>query len=411
MKILHLSAASEKSGAGKATLLTHYALKNLGVESKILFQKSLIKEKDIYSYHGINYLNSLNRLLFTTIERLQLMFYPSRKKQFFSPGIIGLKLKKNSLVIWADVIHIHWANHGFIDIKEIASWNRPIVWTLRDMWAFTGGCHYSFDCLKYQDKCGACPVLASHRNTDLSRLVARRKLNYLSDADIQWVAISSWMLNQAKGSYILKDKNISVIYSGVDSNTFKIKNKAQMRNKRGFKLNDKIILVGAGSLRESYKGFEYAVSVLSKSDKDLIILTFGSNTFMKNEIPQRIIHYGYIKDEELNELYSLADLFFGPSVAEAMGKTFLEAQLCGTPVLCFDETGPADIVSHLESGYLARYKDTDDLLHGLQYCLNKTWNQENISQSAQEQFDIDISVAKYKRLYEKSIVDWSNSSS
>jgi glycosyltransferase involved in cell wall biosynthesis len=132
---------------------------------------------------------------------------------------------------------------------------------------------------------------------------------------------------------------------------------------------------------------------------------------MKNEIPQRIIHYGYIKDEELNELYSLADLFFGPSVAEAMGKTFLEAQLCGTPVLCFDETGPADIVSHLESGYLARYKDTDDLLCGLQYCLNKTWNQENISQSAQEQFDINISAAKYKRLYEKSIVDWSNSSS
>ncbi len=409
MKILHLSAASEQSGAGKATLLTHHALKNLGVESKILFQKTLIKETDIYSYHSINYLNALKRLLFTTIERLQIIFYPNKKKQIFSPGLVGLKLRNNSLLIWADVIHIHWANQGFIDIKEISKWNKPVVWTLRDMWAFTGGCHYSFDCLRYRDKCGSCPVLASHRETDLSRLVLRRKLNYLSDTAIQWVAISSWMKNQAEGSNILKDKNIVVVHSGVDSNAFKMKNKTQIRNKMGFKLKDKIILIGAGNLRESYKGFEYVVSVLNKSDKDLIILTFGSNTFMKNEIPQQFIHYGYIKDEELNELYSLADLFFGPSVAEAMGKTFLEAQLCGTPVLCFNETGPADIVKHLESGYLARYKDTDDLLNGLQYCLNKAWNKENIRQSAQEQFDINIIAQKYIQLYEKSIVDWPNS--
>lgn len=407
MKILHLSAASEHTGAGKATLLTHFALKNQGLESRILFQKSGLKESDVFSYHSINHLNAFKRLFYTTIERLQLMFYPNKKNQIFSTGLFGLKLRNNRLLKWADVIHVHWANQGFINIKEISKWNKPVIWTLRDMWAFTGGCHYSFDCLKYKDKCGSCPVLVSHRENDLSTLVLRRKTMYLSDAAIQWVAISSWMQKKANESIILRHKKINVVHSGVDSNAFKIENKTQLHNKLGLNVNDKIILIGAGNLRESYKGFEYVVKVLNRSDKNLIILTYGSNTFLKNEIPQQFIHFGYLKNEKLYELYSSADLFFGPSIAEAMGKTFLEAQLCGTPVLCFNETGPADIVKHLATGYLARFKDADDLLSGLQYCLNKTWNKANIRQSAQEQFDINIIAQKYIQLYEKSVMDWS----
>ena len=68
-----------------------------------------------------------------------------------------------------------------------------MIWTLRDMWAFTGGCHYSFDCDKYQLKCGSCAVLGSFNKHDLSTLVLKNKIKYLSKSPILWVAISNWI--------------------------------------------------------------------------------------------------------------------------------------------------------------------------------------------------------------------------
>jgi len=407
MKILHLSAASEQTGAGKATILTHQALKELGVESQVLFLKSRIKDTNIFSYHDKNILTRFWRFFITSLDRFQLKFYRNKKNQIFSPGFIGLKLRNQELFKWADIIHIHWANHGFIDIKEINKWNKPVVWTLRDMWAFTGGCHYSFSCNKYRHTCGLCPVLQSTKTKDLSFFGQKRKLKYLSNENIKWIAISSWMQKAAQASTVLSGKEINIIHSGVDSNSFNILDKIQLRKKYGFNSSDRIILIGAGNLRESYKGFEHVVNVLNKTDTDLIIITFGSSSFVGNEIPQKFIHYGVVGEIFLTELYNIADLFFGPSIAEAMGKTFLEAQLCGLPVLCFKDTGPEDIIKHEDTGYLAKFKNEDDLLNGFNYCISKKWNRDFIRSNAKENFDIKNIATKYIEIYEKSIVDWS----
>lgn len=407
MKILHISAASEQTGAGKATLLTHKALKELGVDSQVLFLKSKTKDTNIYSYHDKNVLTRFWRFFITSLDRFPLLFYRNKKNQIFSPGFVGLKLSNYKLVKWADIIHIHWANHGFIDIKEINNWGKPVVWTLRDMWAFTGGCHHSFSCNKYHDTCGLCPVLRSSKIKDLSFLSQKRKLKYLSNENIKWVAISRWMQKAAQNSAILFGKEIDVIHSGVNGDKYTILNKSELRKKYAFNLSDKIILIGAGNIRESYKGFKYVVKVLNKSDKDLVVITFGSTSFIENEIPQKFFHYGVIGESQLSELYNLSDLFFGPSVAEAMGKTFLEAQLCGLPVLCFKDTGPEDIIKHEDTGYLAKFKNEDDLLNGFNYCISKKWNRDLIRNNAKENFDIKNIATKYIEIYEKSIVDWS----
>ena len=46
----------------------------------------------------------------------------------------------------ADIINLHWINGGFLSLKsleKLSELNKPVVWTLHDMWAFTGGCHYN----------------------------------------------------------------------------------------------------------------------------------------------------------------------------------------------------------------------------------------------------------------------------
>ena len=50
----------------------------------------------------------------------------------------------------ADIIHIHWLSDGFINLKSISKISKPIVWTMRDMWPFTGGSHYTMEFEKYE---------------------------------------------------------------------------------------------------------------------------------------------------------------------------------------------------------------------------------------------------------------------
>lgn len=50
-----------------------------------------------------------------------------------------------------------------IKIEEIARIKAPIIWSLHDMWAFTGGCHYDEECKGYEKECGNCKVLGSQK--------------------------------------------------------------------------------------------------------------------------------------------------------------------------------------------------------------------------------------------------------
>jgi len=405
MKVLHISAADESTGAGKAALLTHNALLLLGINSKILFLKSNLEGQSVYSYHKIGLKYSLKRLGVTFLERAPLLFYPKRRNEIFSSGWIGLKLYNLPLVRWADVIHIHWANHGFVDIKEIEKWKKPVIWTLRDMWAFSGGCHLSFECIKYKYNCGVCPALKSKKNKDLSFVGLNRKIRYLRSSPITWVAISSWIKQRAGESVVLQNKNIQIVPSGINAEEFFLKDRKKTRSRLNLPNDKIIILIGAVNLREKQKGFDYVIPVLNHLNNEYLILTFGSNSFKLGEIPQQFIHFGTCKNDRLAELYSASDIFLAPSIVEPMGKTFLEAQFCGLPVVCFANTGPADFVKHKITGYLAEFKNGVDLLNGIKYSLRKKWNRLQIRNRAVQKFDISKVAKDYIQIYEKNFMD------
>jgi glycosyltransferase involved in cell wall biosynthesis len=60
----------------------------------------------------------------------------------------------------ADVVHLHWVA-GIFDYRNVDVLSgKPVVWTLADMNAFTGGCHYSEGCTNYRNDCRNCPLLA-----------------------------------------------------------------------------------------------------------------------------------------------------------------------------------------------------------------------------------------------------------
>ena len=106
-------------------------------------------------------------------------------------------------------------------------------------------------------------------------------------------------------------------------------------------------------------------------------------------------------------IYSSADVFVNPSIQESFGQTASEAHSCGTPVVAFDSGGLKDIVTHLETGYLAIPFDTRSLANGIKWVLeNDIRNLRlgiNSRRKAKENWDYSIISKMHTDLYKKVI--------
>jgi glycosyltransferase involved in cell wall biosynthesis len=402
MKILHISAADSSAGAGIASVKLHEALLSENVKSKILFLNDQSNEVPHNYIYQNTIARKIKRIFLTFVDRLIIKFYLRRKKEIFSPGLFGIDLSQEYEVQNADIIHLHWINHGFIDIKDLSKLNKPIVWTLHDCWVFTGGCHHFFSCENFKNNCGTCPVLKSENNNDLSNYVFRRKQKHLPMSNIKYVAISSWMKKQAKLGSLLRNELIELIPSGIDCSIYNYDSNSDIRTRFNLKKEDSIVLMGAQHIDSPYKGVQLSVDALNKYNKKLIVITFGNGEIILSNKLHKVISFGFVSDaKEMANLYKAADVFLCTSIVEGFGMTVAESQCSGTPAIAFEETGPSDIITHKSTGYLAKYKDTDDVVKGLSYCLNSKFDKKKISMEAEIKFSINNCAIKYNSIYKQ----------
>ena len=405
LKILHLSAANAYSGAGIACLNIHSELLRQGIDSKVLFLKNNGYQAEGIFYFDDTLLNKIIQKLVTFFDRGILFLYVKRKAQVFSSNIFGIDLSSHALIKKADIIHLHWINHGFVSINSFSKIRKPLLFTMHDTWLFTGGCHYFFNCRRFEKACGQCPTLNSSHQMDLSYQVLARKKEIFNRLNYQLVAISHWMKNAAQSSTLFKNKEINVISSAIDVDFFYLKDIFDCRKEFSFSLSEKIILIGAQEIDSPYKGIVLAVEALEKfTSFALTIVTFGNGEIVINNPLHKVINLGFISSKEkMASLYAASDLFFAPSLAEGFGMAVAEAQACGTPVLAFQNTGPEDIVQHQISGYLAQYGDSSDLISGLNYCLHREFDYKKFSEMARSKFSIVKTVEAYKMIYNNFI--------
>jgi glycosyltransferase involved in cell wall biosynthesis len=314
-------------------------------------------------------------------------------KGLFSSFKYGIDIAKHPSVIEADVIYLHWINSlvNYRILKKILKTNKPVYWFMHDMFAITGGCHHSFDCTNYQTKCGNCPY---HRTgnvfTDLSKRQFRIKQNLYNQFDnLAFITPSKWLFDCAKKSGLTRNKRIYHIPNLIDTGVFKPINKDAARRLFSLESNKKIIGFGAdAALINYYKGWKYlseALQILSKDDllKDISIevLIFGSS--YAKEIAENIpfpVHFlGRLYDEySVVMVYNSVNVFVIPSLAENFPNTVLESIACGTPVVGFDVGGIPDMVNQ-NTGYLAKYKDSEDLAKQISLLLRHPKTDMNTS--------------------------------
>ncbi|TDO21974.1 glycosyltransferase [Pedobacter duraquae] len=411
MKILHISAANSAAGAGIACVRLHKSLLQRGLNSRILFltaDGAHIQKSDFYSD---SYLRKAKRLFLSFADRSLLFIYPNKTNELFSPGLFGVDIESHPLVKQADIIHLHWVNHAFVDISRLKGLNKPIIWTMHDCWPFTGGCHYFFDCDGFERSCGNCPVLNSGQSKDLSSFMFRRKKSVYKSLNIKFIAISSWMKNNA-GKGLLAGKDIEVIPSGIDCSIFKWKDGASARPEFGIRNDEKVILLGAQHLQSRSKGMSLSIEALNAYEEGaLTVVTFGGGKLELQNQMHRILNLGYISDKKIMaDIYKMSDVFICTSIAEGFGMTVAEAQCSGTPAIAFRNTGPSDIVVHHNTGYLAEFMNVDDVLEGLRFCLTASFDRIRISRNSISKFSIDVCAVQYEEIFNQTLNDETSNS-
>jgi len=407
MKVLHIQAGDISGGAARGVYWLHIGLKDLNVESKILTNSRItLGDEDVISIANSKK-EKIKLLIRRQLDSIPTVFYRNRKRIIFSTGLVGYGFTKTEIYKWADVIHLHWINDGFVNIKHLAKVDKPIVWTMRDMWPMTGGCHYSMKCIKYKTGCGNCEQLNSNKSYDLSKIILNRKKKYLPKT-MKLVGISDWLSGCAKESQLFKDFDVQTIHNNVNTDVFFPIEKNIARMIWGITSDKKIVLVGSQCLKVFYKGFDKFIEAIKRLDKNKYYFCFFGNLEKKvaDKLDYEYKNFGFLHDTiSLRLLYSASDVFVAPSLMDAFCKTLAESMACGTPVVCFDATGPKDIVSHKIDGYKAEPFDSSDLANGIIWILEDRDRWEKLSEQARkkvkEMFDVHIIAEKYAKLYEK----------
>lgn len=408
MKILHISGQSHKTGAGRGALWLHEGLLAQNVDSNILFQKSKLQAQGVSTVHN-GPLGALHRSLKARSDAKPLRQYPDRTSAF-SVGHAGNDLRKHPLYKAADLIHLHWINRGMLSIKQIGLIDKPLVWTLRDMWPVTGGCHYDMGCGLYKTQCAMCPVLGSGETPDLSSRQQAAKQSTWSSSPMHLVSISHWLDECTRQSTVFREHDkvrFSVIPNGVDVEQFFPEDKLSARAALNLPADERVILVGAQNLSDEHKGFGQFLSCLEYLEQPCVVAVFGQlQSEVSGRLPASHKSLGFINSNDTLRLaYSAADVFVAPSLQEAFGKTLVESLACGTPVVCFNTTGPRDIIEHKVHGYRADAESAESLAHGIDWLGSQSTEEARyISAACRDRavstYGIDVIAHQYIDLYE-----------
>lgn len=295
-------------------------------------------------------------------------------------GFGGWILRKQPYFKSADIVHLHlihnFSNFSIFSLPFITKL-KPVVWTLHDPWAFTGGCEHSFDCNKWQNGCSVpCP---HPRATSLFQKSApsihwKLKKYLYSKSNISLVVSSDWMFERVKKSPLMKGFNCVKIPFGIDFKQFKLLEKSLEKSKLGIPTNHKVIAFrDSGLKKDKFKGLRWLKEALELYEVNepttLLIFENGEDfKFLDNKF--NVICLGWIDGEELVAALSAADIFVMPSIQESFGLMAIEAMACGTPVIVFEGTALPSIVKHGIGGLVVPSKDSISLAEGIFNLLN-----------------------------------------
>jgi glycosyltransferase involved in cell wall biosynthesis len=418
LKVVHLNTYEGNGGAGRACLRLNDALLASGTESSVMVYYQFKESTKAVAFSKTPFQKAA-AIINILAERYLAKGLLKGLKTPFSLQWFGRSISKHPALKEADVIHLHWINHGFLrpkDLAELEDLDKPIVWTFHDSNAFTGGCHVRYSCENFHKQCGCCPLLKVSNQNDISHQNWLRKKKGYSNLGFHIVAPSRWMANSIKFSSLMGVREVTVIPNTIETSVFKPYVKAEAKKLLNIPADKFVLMSGfMPSKNDKHKGTSYLIDALADlarrpgiNKENIELLIFGNkDSGVMPEFPFKTTFLGTISDDShLAKCYSAADAFITPSLEDNLPNTVMESLACATPVVAFKTGGIPDMVSHLVNGYLAEYESAEDLATGIEWLYHEE-NAADIQKEARltilSNFSEEVIAAKHIMLYESVI--------
>ncbi len=416
MRIVHLSSSDIVGGAARAAFRLHKALLKAGDDSLMLVASKSSTAGSVWEMAPLKDDRSLWAYLLQThyIDRNR----TELSNTYFSLGWPGLDLAAHPLIASADVLHLHWVANFLApcSIARLQRLGKPVVWTLHDQRAFTGGCHYSAGCDGFTTYCEQCPQLAADRcQLPATNLADQKRLWRPQELTI--IALSRWMAQCVARSAVLQRSRVEIIPNSIETDVFVRLNKARARERLGWPPDAFCLLFGADYAAEKRKGFRELLEALKLCQADeafardarerkVQLACFGHPSPELEQCGIPLKSLGYVTtDAELVRAYAAANLFVLPSLEDNLPNTILEAMSCGTAVAAFDCGGVPDMVSDPATGRLAPTGDVRALSRILLDLSRKPEELDKMGRTArkvvEDKFTAELQTRRIRALYKE----------
>ncbi len=346
------------------------------------------------------------KFFWSRLEQYPKLFFSNNFAAPFSTSKYSLGHRKYVEVLNPDIIHLNYINNGLFSIKDIGLLTKPVVWTLHDSWAFTGGCHLPLDCKRYEKMCGNCPVLNVGRENDLSRSIWRSKKKLWEGVNLTIVSPSKWLAKCAGESSLFKDCRVEVISNPIDTEVFRKRNREKVKKELNLEKEKKYILFGAvNATTDKNKGFDFLKEALKKlKTKNVELLVFGCQQGEISDLSIPVKNLGFVKEEKvLVKIYSAADVTVIPSISENQPTIAVESLACGTPVVGFDIDGLEELIVDEKLGVLAKKYDTNELAERIDEVLERESDAYFCEKYVKKNFNFLEIGRQYKELFESLV--------
>lgn len=402
MKILQINQSDINGGAAIAGYRLHQGLLTQGIDSRLLVGNSTTTDERVAIIPSRPW---LEKQVFRLSGRLSLNYIHH---------VNSFDILKHSFYQQAELINfhnLHSTRFSYLAIPKLTA-NKPAIFTLHDMWSFTGHCAYSFDCQRWQTGCGKCPYPDTYPSIrrDNTALEWKFKDWVYSRSNLTIVTPSRWLCEQAQQS-MLNRFAIHHIPNGIDTEAYQPVEQQLCRTVLGISQHKYVLMFGAQSLKQSRKGGDLLVEALAllpdslKAETLLLTIGGGGEVIAKTVgIPH--LSLDYVGSDRLKSVaYSAADLFLFPTRADNLPLVLQESIACGTPMVSFKIGGVPDLVRPNVTGYLAEAENPQDFCQGVVQLLEDAPLREkmitNCRAIALEEYSLALQVKHYIELYQQ----------
>lgn len=377
LKILNL-ATHDYGGAGVASTYINDLLSAAGFVSKLMVwdKKSDLNDVIRCRLHSKNPISSkIYRKWARSEDKKWRRFtsdYGFIEKVVFDPqsSYASAKSILSQLGYTPDLILLHWVSYFITpsiinDLKRLTG--AKIAWLMLDNSPITGGCHYPFKCVGYQQKCASCPLFKVQNSLAEEKLSLKMKL---LPEDLEFWGTSADVLRVRK-SALGKLRDGRAMLFPIDESLVSNASKEEVRVLWGIPKDKKIVLVGCTNLNDVRKGGEYLLAILILLKErypewysNISLLLVGDNQAeIFENIGYEVYALGRLPLSELMQAYNAADFFLSTSVEDSGPLMVNHAIASGTPVVSFNIGVAEDLVFNGRTGYKAHLGDVEGLLH------------------------------------------------